>query len=164
MNHKYVIFAMRRKEKEVTDISVIEEIIARCDICRIALSDKGMPYIVPLNFGYRKGNPSCFYFHCATRGRKLEIIAENNNAFFELDTDHKLTTGEKACDFSMLYSSVMGSGKIHIVNDENERDSGLNCLMKHYTGEDDYSFKPGTMKRTLILKLEIEDISCKVVK
>ena len=155
---------MRRKEREIKDIKVIEEIISRCKVCRIALSDNDMPYIVPLNFGYQKGNPSCFYFHSAAEGKKIDIITRNNNVFFELDTDHKVTGGKEACDFSMLYSSVMGSGKIYLVNNEDERNSGLNCLMKQYTGRADYSFKPGTMKKTLILKLEIDDLTCKIVR
>lgn len=154
---------MRRKEREVGDISAIEEIIARCDVCRIGLSENDIPYIVPLNFGYIKGRPSCFYFHCANSGRKMDIIALNNKVSFELDTDHKLTDGNAACDFSMLYSSVMGTGKIYIVTDEEERNSGLNCLMKQYTGKDNYSFKPSTMGRTTILRLEIESITGKQV-
>lgn len=154
---------MRKKDREIKDIKVIEEIISRCNVCRIALSDNDMPYIVPLNFGYQKGSPSCFYFHSAAEGKKIDIIARNNNVFFELDTDHKLTGGKEACDFSMKYSSIMGSGKIFIVKDEDERNSGLNSIMKQYTGKEDYSFKPGTMKRTLILRLEIANLTCKQV-
>ncbi len=116
-----------------------------------------------MNFGYLEGNPSIFYFHCANRGKKIDIIAKNNVVWFELDTDHKLTDGDEACDFSMKYSSVMGSGKIYIVEDDKERKLGLNCLMKQYTGRNDYSFKPSTMKRTTILRLEIETISGKQV-
>ncbi len=152
---------MRRKEREIKDNQVIEEIISRCDVCRIGLSDNNMPYIVPLNFGYMKGDPSCLYFHCATRGRKIDIIAKNNNVCFEMDTDHILTDGDAACDYSMLYSSVMGTGKIYIVKDEEERNIGLNCLMKHYTGKDNYTFKPGTMLKTTILRLDIDSISGK---
>jgi nitroimidazol reductase NimA-like FMN-containing flavoprotein (pyridoxamine 5'-phosphate oxidase superfamily) len=155
---------MRRKEREVSDLSAIEEIIARCKICRIGLSENDIPYIVPLNFGYMKGRPSCFYFHCANTGRKIDMIAQNNKVCFEMDTDHKLTDGDAACDFSMLYTSVMGSGKIYIVTEEEERNSGLNCLMKQYTGKDNYSFKPSTMGRTTILRLEIGEISAKQVK
>ncbi len=154
---------MRRKEREIKDISLIEEIISRCDVCRIGLSDKNIPYIVPLNFGYQKGNPSCFYFHCATDGRKIDIIRHNNYVCFELDTDHKITDGDKACDYSMLYSSVMGTGKIFIVDNENERQSGLNCLMQHYTGKDDFSFKTSTMLKTTILRLDIDSVSGKQV-
>ena len=42
---------MRRKDREVTDIKDIKNIIDRCDICRIALNNDGYPYILPLNFG-----------------------------------------------------------------------------------------------------------------
>ena len=154
---------MRRKEREVKDIALIEEIISRCDICRVGFSDNGSPYIVPLNFGYKKGAPSCLYFHCATKGRKIDIIKKNKRVCFELDTDHKLTTGDSACDYSFLYSSVMGTGEIFIVDNEDERQSGLNCLMKKYTGQEKHSYKTGTMKRTTILRLDIESITGKQI-
>ena len=42
---------MRRKDREVTDLSEIIEIMKNCDVCRLALNDDGFPYILPLNFG-----------------------------------------------------------------------------------------------------------------
>ena len=43
---------MRRKEREITDQQIIQEIIQKSSICRIALNDGNVPYIVPLNYGY----------------------------------------------------------------------------------------------------------------
>ena len=43
---------MRRKDREVTDEARIDEIISRCNCCRIGFNDSGEVYIVPLNFGY----------------------------------------------------------------------------------------------------------------
>ena len=45
---------MRRKDREVTDEARIDEIISRCNCCRIGFNDSGEVYIVPLNFGYVK--------------------------------------------------------------------------------------------------------------
>ena len=154
---------MRRKDREISDIKVIEDIISRTHVCRVALCDGEKPYMVAMNFGYLKGEPTCLYFHCATSGRKIDIIRLNNNAFFQFDTDHKLEKAEEACDFTMKYSSVTGEGKIYIVESEEERQSGLNVLMKQYSGKDDFSFKPGVMKNTLILRLDIESITGKQV-
>lgn len=45
---------MRRKDREVTDEAKIDEIISRCNCCRIGFNDSGEVYIVPLNFGFVK--------------------------------------------------------------------------------------------------------------
>ena len=53
---------MRKKEREITDIAAIESIIQRADVCRIALADGNIPYIVTMNFGYSGGEEKCLYF------------------------------------------------------------------------------------------------------
>ncbi|WP_363251884.1 hypothetical protein [Ruminococcus sp.] len=35
---------MRRKDREVTDLSEIIEIMKNCDVCRLALNDDGFPF------------------------------------------------------------------------------------------------------------------------
>lgn len=42
---------MRRADRKVTDELEIEAIIRKADVCRIALVDGDLPYIVTLNFG-----------------------------------------------------------------------------------------------------------------
>ena len=155
---------MRRKEREITDIATIESIIRRSDTCRVALVDGDEPYLVAMNFGYLNGDKPLVYFHCAPEGRKLDIIRKNNKAAFLFDTDHLLVGGEKACDFTMKYSSVAGKGILSVVTSNEERNLGMNCIMKQYTGNGDYSFSPSTFSRTTILKLEIQEMSGKVVK
>nr|MBQ4317636.1 pyridoxamine 5'-phosphate oxidase family protein [Clostridia bacterium] len=69
---------MRRKDREVTDRTVIDEIIRSCGCIRLGLNDSGEVYIVPMNFGYEHdGEKRVFYMHCAKEGRKLDIIREN---------------------------------------------------------------------------------------
>ena len=43
---------MRRKDREVKELSEITRIIDSSDCCRLGLVDKGKAYIVPMNFGY----------------------------------------------------------------------------------------------------------------
>lgn len=44
---------MRRSEKEIKDTAIIEGILDQAKVCRIAVCDDNIPYIVPLNFGYK---------------------------------------------------------------------------------------------------------------
>lgn len=61
---------MRRKDREVTDLSQLEEIIGRCDCIHLGLLDGEYPYVVPMNFGYeRSGDHFTFYMHAASEGK-----------------------------------------------------------------------------------------------
>lgn len=152
---------MRKKEKEVTQIEEIESIIGRSDVCRIAFANDNVPYLVTMNFGYTGGKKRELYFHCANEGRKLEMIRKNNMVCFEMDTDHQLYESETACDFGMKYSSVVGFGRMFIVTDEAGKKDGLNVIMKHYSGKDDFEFRDSSLNRTTILKLVIDEMTGK---
>jgi len=43
---------MRRKEKEIKSRAEIDEVIAGCQVCRLAFAVHGEAYLVPLSFGY----------------------------------------------------------------------------------------------------------------
>ena len=40
---------MRRKDREITDHTVIGQMIENCDVCRICMNDTPVPYAVPLS-------------------------------------------------------------------------------------------------------------------
>jgi nitroimidazol reductase NimA-like FMN-containing flavoprotein (pyridoxamine 5'-phosphate oxidase superfamily) len=152
---------MRRTEREISDLEVIEEIVRKADVCRIALANNNIPYIVTMNFGYKGSPEPGLYFHCANEGRKLEMIRKNNFVCFEMDTDHRLIKREKACDFSMKYSSVVGWGNIHILTEEKEKILGLNTIMAHYAGSNDFSYDTRILEKMVVLRLEIKEITGK---
>ncbi|HNU36204.1 MAG TPA: pyridoxamine 5'-phosphate oxidase family protein, partial [Methanomassiliicoccales archaeon] len=85
---------MRKAEREIKDQGELEDVIRRAEVCRLAMVDDGEPYIVPMNFGFRKGT---FYFHCAKEGRKLEVLRKAPRVCFELEAGVQLVRGEKAC-------------------------------------------------------------------
>lgn len=152
---------MRRHEKSISETDIIEDIIRRSDVCRIALSNENIPYIVAMNFGYRS-SPSVLYFHCANEGRKLEMIKQNSLVCFEMDTDHKIYTGKKGCDWGMRYSSVVGYGNITIISEEEAKKEGLDFIMRHYGGENEYNYNEETLKKTTLLRLDITEMSGKM--
>jgi uncharacterized protein len=152
---------MRKKEREVNDNESIELIISNSDVCRIAFASDNMPYIVTMNFGYSGGDQPCLYFHCANEGRKLEMIKKNNYVCFQMDTDHKIYGGEKGCDWGMRFSSVVGYGKISVVDDQLSRKKGLDCLMKHYTCDQNFTYVEEVLVRTTILRLDITEMTGK---
>ena len=98
---------MRRTEKEIKDRAEIDSIIRRSQVVRLGLSDNGLPYIVPLSFGY---DGEAIYVHCAKQGRKLDIIRKNNIVCFEFDIVLGVVEAEPACSWGMKYQSVIGTG------------------------------------------------------
>lgn len=152
---------MRKKNKEVTDISEIDSIINSSDVCRVAFAYRNIPYIVTMNYGYCGWNEKKIYFHCASEGRKVDMIRKNNYVCFEMDCDHRIKEGEQACDFSMRYRSIVGYGYLSIVQDQMERIYGLNQIMFHYTGKRKFTFRPDSFRKTTILRLDIKEVSGK---
>ena len=152
---------MRRKERDVPDIKLIEEIIRKADVCRIALANGNIPYMVTMNFGYSSIPDKKLFFHCAGEGRKLEMIRNNNYVCFEMDTDHEIYKGLKGCDWGMKYSSVVGYGNISIITDEDAKKTGLNCIMRHYGNEKEYSYDDKVVEKTTILMLDITEMTGK---
>jgi len=69
------------------DQKVINEILYRGQVCRIALCVDSKPYIIPMNYGYKDG---IIYLHTSINSKKLELIRRNNFICFEVDTDLEL--------------------------------------------------------------------------
>jgi nitroimidazol reductase NimA-like FMN-containing flavoprotein (pyridoxamine 5'-phosphate oxidase superfamily) len=152
---------MRRKERNISDIKTIEQIIRKADVCRIALAEGNIPYIITMNFGYSEGPEPRLYFHCANEGRKLEMIRINNYVCFEMDIDHEIVRGQKSCDWGMKYSSIVGYGNIFIEKENTAKEIGLSYIMNHYGGSGNYSFDLKVLERTTILRLDIKEITGK---
>lgn len=153
---------MRRKDKQADNEKALE-IIHNCDICRIALCDGGMPYIVSMNFGFEfEEEALVFYFHSANEGKKLDIIRKNGNACFEMDRGHRLSVSDSACQCSMAYESVVGFGQIEILTDREEKRKGLLSIMKKYSPKNTYSFTDKMVDSVTVLKLTAGEYQAKV--
>ena len=148
---------MRRKDQEINDIGAIEDIIRKGQVCRLALSENGQPYIVPLCFGYEDNN---LYFHSAREGKKLDILRKNNNVCFEIDIDRELVKGKKACDCSMKYQSVIGFGKAELIEDIESKRRAFNIIMQNYL-EGSFEYPDESIQKTVIIKVEIESMTGK---
>lgn len=155
---------MRRKDREVTDINDLLNIVEECRICHLGLMDNKGMYIVPLNYGYEYINQNLvLYFHSAQVGRKIDAINQNSNVCVEMDCDHRLIEGEKACDFSFGFKSIIGNGRASIINDYDEKIKGLNLLMKHET-QKEFEFDEKMVQRVSVIKVVVDEFTGKYHK
>jgi uncharacterized protein len=153
---------MRRADRELKTNEEIIDVLDSGKIIQIAFIDKNEPYIVTLNYGYVLENEKIrLYFHSANEGRKIDCIKNNPNVCFSISICDPFVQGEKACNYGMKYRSVVGYGRIRIVESNEERLNGLNILMKQYTGKDNWDYDDGMMKKTTVSCLEVEKITGK---
>lgn len=127
---------MRRKDREVTDFEQILQIVKKCEVCHVAMICEGAPYVVPMNFGWAVENGRLvLYLHSMLLGQKLDALQKDPRVCFEMETDGKLIAGDIPCQYSYLFSSVIGSGKVEFVEDVQAKKRALDLLMHHHTGE-----------------------------
>ena len=152
---------MRKKNREITELNEIVEVMRSCDVCRLALNDDGYPYIVPLNFGLEVLDGAInLYFHSALEGYKLDLIKKDNRASFEMDCKHQLQYFEEKGCCTMAYESVVGRGRIKILNEEEKMDA-LKKIMGQYHKDKEAYFNPAAISRTLVYVLTVEKITGK---
>ena len=152
---------MRQKNREITELNEIVEVMRSCDVCRLALNDDGYPYIVPLNFGLEVIDGTIkLYFHSALEGYKLDLIKKDNRASFEMDCKHQLQYFEEKGYCTMAYESVVGRGRIRILDEEEKMDA-LKKIMRQYHKDKEAYFNPAAISRTLVYVLTVEKITGK---
>jgi nitroimidazol reductase NimA-like FMN-containing flavoprotein (pyridoxamine 5'-phosphate oxidase superfamily) len=153
---------MRRSDRELTKLDDILEVMKKCDVCRVALNDKdGYPYILPLNFGMQcEAGKVELFFHSATEGHKLDLIQNDSRASFEMDCSHTLQYFEDKGYCTFAYESVIGKGRIAILEGE-DKVAALQALMDHYHPGKHAYFNPAAIPRTTVYKLTVETMTGK---
>ena len=150
-----------KREREVTDQTAILEILEKSKVVNIAMIDGDEPYLVPMNYGYTmEEGKLTLYVHGATMGRKLDVLRANPKVFIELDCDRMPFDGKVACQYGMVYSSVMGKGKAVILEDPKEKMDALTILMKTQTGKD-FEFNERLVSIVSVIRIDVEEYTAK---
>ncbi|MBN1416084.1 MAG: GNAT family N-acetyltransferase [Bacteroidales bacterium] len=149
---------MRKQNQEITDKNIIEEILSFSAICRIAMMDDDVPYLLPFNYGY---HDNCIYIHSAPEGKKIDLIRKNNRVCFEIEQTARIIKSEKACKWATLYRSVVGYGNVEIISEFNEKQKGLEIIMAHNGAIENMEFERKQIEAVVLLKLKIDKITGK---
>jgi nitroimidazol reductase NimA-like FMN-containing flavoprotein (pyridoxamine 5'-phosphate oxidase superfamily) len=149
---------MRRTDKEIQDPALIAEIIAKAQVCRLALCKDGQPYLVPLSFGY---DGSCLYFHTAGEGMKLDYLAANPRVCFELEHDVRVLPKEgDPCAWAFSFFSVIGFGTVEEILEPAAKVNGLNWVMRQYSGRS-WEFRDQAVAPVRVWRIRIEQMTGK---
>ncbi len=146
------------KPRSINNQTEIEAIIRKCEVCHIAMVDhEGMPYLVPMNFGYRDGT---VYLHSSCEGRKMEILRNNPQVCIGFSTDYVLRHQhpEVACSYSMKYRSLLMAGTVEWITGPEEKTAAMNIIMQQYTGRD-FQYNMPAIREVCVFRLVPREIS-----
>jgi uncharacterized protein len=148
---------MRRKEKQILDMNEVAQVLEQAQVCRLAMVDKGHPYVVPLNFGYRDGS---LYFHSAPEGRKMDVLKADPRVCFEVDEMVKMNKAANACDWGVSFRSVIGTGTARILETPAEKKNALDIIMAQYSGRS-FDYPEEKLAKTAVIQVIIHEMTGK---
>lgn len=152
---------LTRREREITDIDKIVEILNKSKIVHIALVDGDEPYVVPMNYGYTmEDGKLTLYLHGATEGKKLDLMRANPKVFFSIECDIEPFSGQVACQYGTSYSSIMGKGTAEIFEKPEDKMRGLSLFMKSQTGID-FQFNERLVSAVSVIKIDVTSFTAK---
>ncbi|MHA1259441.1 MAG: pyridoxamine 5'-phosphate oxidase family protein [Candidatus Heimdallarchaeaceae archaeon] len=154
---------IRRKEKAIDDIERLKEIIQTAKYITLAMCKDNEPYLVSLSHGYNS-EQHCLYFHCASEGKKISILKENNTIWGQALLDYGYVQGE--CDHN--YASVHFRGRVIFIEDYEEKKAALiNMISKLDETPNiiiDKQLADESFSKVTVGKIEIEYMSGKKAK
>ncbi|GAB4174570.1 MAG: pyridoxamine 5'-phosphate oxidase family protein [Geothermobacteraceae bacterium] len=150
---------MRRSDRALNP-DQCQKLLAAANVCRLALVDpeQGIPYIVPLTYGWE---PDRLVFHAALEGRKLDLIRSQGRAAFEIDLHSGIIDAQKACDWTVKFASVIGTGRVRILDEERDKSLALERLMRHNGYSGPLEMPPAAVRGTAVFELRIGQMSGK---
>ena len=152
---------MTKRERQITDPDQIRRILDTAKVLHLGLSVDNEPYVVPLNYGYTmEDGKLVIYLHSAQQGKKLDMLRANPKVFFEMDCDRAPFEGQLPCQYGMVYSSVMGRGVAHIVEDVEEKKRAMSILMNTQTGKN-FTFVDRLVSMVAVIRVDVSEYTAK---
>lgn len=149
---------MRRKDREITDLARIAEIMNRCQAAAIAFAGDA-PYVIPMSYGFvERDGHFTLYMHGAGEGEKIARAKANPRAAFTMfDGNAVYGSGDVACSYSTSFDSVCGEGAFRFAQGE-EKAQGLAAIMAHYAPGRTFAFDEKMLDAATVLALDAEHI------
>ena len=121
------------------------------------------PYLATLSHGYDDEN-YCIYFHCAQKGKKIDIFKKNAIVWGQALEDAGYVEG--SCDH--LYATAQFRGRVSFVEDTEEKKRALETMIRALEPEPakviEEQITEKSVKRVNIGRIDIEYMSGKKSK
>jgi hypothetical protein len=159
---------MRRKEKEIQNQKILEELLGSAPVCRLGLAPlpgapgseeahMGFPFVVPVHFVHREGR---IFIHSARAGRKIEMLRRNPRVCVEIDELLGLKPAEKACDYGTRFRSLIAFGRARILEEAADKRRALELFMEKYAGRS-FEFSERDIEKVAVIEIRVEKLTGK---
>lgn len=127
---------MRRKDREIVEKDKLVEVLEMCKTASVAMIDEGVPYVVPLSYGYemQEDKTLVLYFHCAKEGRKLDILHKNSKVCFTIFSEGEPLHAEVPCNSGYYYASIIGNGDVEFIEETSKKCYALGKMFERQAG------------------------------
>lgn len=148
---------MRRKRQQLPEQESIDILKGATSGTLALTGHDGYPYAVPISYVYSEGK---LYFHSAMSGHKIDAIRHSDKASFcviEQDNVH-------AREYTTYFRSVIAFGRVHIIEDEQEKLAMARMLGNRYNPNDEESLQKEIehgLARMLMICFDIEHLTGK---
>ena len=116
---------IRRKDKAITDQNEMKKILQQTKYITIAMCRNNEPYLITLSHGYDP-EKNIIYFHCASEGKKIDILKENNIVWGQALIDKGYVKDK--CDH--LWITVMFRGSVSFIVDADKKRHALDIMIR----------------------------------
>lgn len=149
---------MRKKSREMDAVWALE-VMDKAPYITVSMTDAcGMPYSVPLSIA--RTNENTFYFHCATEGKKLDILRTNRSVCLTAVSKCKPTIGPKDGSFTLEFKSAIAYGKAEMVTDDAEKRLALRAICQRFLPHHMSAFDAAvdrSMARTAVVRITLTE-------
>ena len=149
--------AMRRKRQQLSEEESIS-ILRKSTAGTLALlGDNDYPYAVPISYVYHEGK---LFFHSALAGHKVDAIRSHDKASFCVIERDDVQPEQ----YTTFFRSVIAFGRIHIIEDEQEKLATARMLGNRYNPNQNEALQKeieSGFSRMLAIRLDIEHLTGK---
>ena len=131
---------MKRRDRELTELEEFRYVLDHSDVVHIAMHDGDGLYLL--------------------EGKKWDLIRENDQVAVEIDCDHALIEGKVPCQYGYGYASILGSGRMEILDSPEEKAEAMAVLMKTMTGKD-FSFNEKLVSIVTVARIAVDSYTGK---
>ena len=153
---------VREPHRAVYDRDTVYRILDEGFLCHVGFVVEGQPFVIPTSYGRKDAS---LYIHGSAASRMLRQMKADVPVCVTVTLLDGLVLARSVFNHSMNYRSVVILGKATLVGDPEEKLAALRTLSEHILpGRWDDARQPSEpeLKQTSVLRLPIEEFSCKV--
>lgn len=151
---------MRRRDREITDINRIADILMRGQAMSLAFA--GEPYVIPINYGFTlEDGRFSLYIHGATAGKKIDRMLADPRVAFTVYIDNRVYgEGDEGCNYTSSFDSICGEGIARMLSGE-EKKRAFSAIMAHYVPGREFTFDARVLEHTMAAEIVVTSITGK---